>query len=645
MNEKINRNDPCPCGSGKKYKKCCGLNEVISISNVIEDEVVRLQHQLVDYALQHYEREIEQDYEQLEPHLNLNDESEQDFYLTIHTIWFTLFKEVDGEETILEKFIRYESKNIKRPKLKDILNTWTDVRILAGEAIDIDGNILKLKNFFTGETEEISLVNSHKVEGGKNSFIFGMAMPYEDKLIFIPSLIELTNLQPDIAYQFIEEKSAQLGYDSPEEGFNAFFMEIMNDLPSVGFTVEPDNLEWSAPVYQEVAKVFQKKMNELNESQSLIEFGILIWHKFCEKRQKQIKNPAVYAAALHYLISFIFPEDFPSTQKKVAEIYGVSAGSISNRYYELDEVLHDDIVQMLEESAGPAEAGINPLASEQMLNGVFAEIQEQGLESIEEIEEFLNKKINQPQKPVKKTSRNNKEHAQNLIYEAIEAQGIDRYKLALEALDLDPSNADAYNLAGEFADSPEEAAEIYKNGMEAAEKELGKEFFLENRGYFWGLIETRPYMRAKNKYAQALVVIGKSAEAASEYEAILELNPMDNQGVRYDLFPIYLELKQFDKAKALLKQFPEGSTHWLFNELLLELLEKGKTAKATRLLKKANAQNKYVIDYITEKKRLPKQMPEYYSWGDQNEAIIYAFSAILIWSGVEGLQEWIAKKK
>ena len=22
---KIGRNDPCPCGSGKKYKKCCGV--------------------------------------------------------------------------------------------------------------------------------------------------------------------------------------------------------------------------------------------------------------------------------------------------------------------------------------------------------------------------------------------------------------------------------------------------------------------------------------------------------------------------------------------------------------------------------------------------------------------------------------------
>ena len=23
---KVGRNDPCPCGSGKKYKHCCGKN-------------------------------------------------------------------------------------------------------------------------------------------------------------------------------------------------------------------------------------------------------------------------------------------------------------------------------------------------------------------------------------------------------------------------------------------------------------------------------------------------------------------------------------------------------------------------------------------------------------------------------------------
>jgi len=27
--KKICRNDPCPCGSGKKYKKCCGIGEML----------------------------------------------------------------------------------------------------------------------------------------------------------------------------------------------------------------------------------------------------------------------------------------------------------------------------------------------------------------------------------------------------------------------------------------------------------------------------------------------------------------------------------------------------------------------------------------------------------------------------------------
>jgi hypothetical protein len=27
MSEKVGRNDPCPCGSGKKYKNCCFIKE------------------------------------------------------------------------------------------------------------------------------------------------------------------------------------------------------------------------------------------------------------------------------------------------------------------------------------------------------------------------------------------------------------------------------------------------------------------------------------------------------------------------------------------------------------------------------------------------------------------------------------------
>lgn len=32
----VNRNDPCPCGSGKKYKKCCGLKEAKAHSKELQ---------------------------------------------------------------------------------------------------------------------------------------------------------------------------------------------------------------------------------------------------------------------------------------------------------------------------------------------------------------------------------------------------------------------------------------------------------------------------------------------------------------------------------------------------------------------------------------------------------------------------------
>ena len=39
MNNKIGRNDPCPCGSGKKFKKCCiSKPEMIQSHTWAEDD-------------------------------------------------------------------------------------------------------------------------------------------------------------------------------------------------------------------------------------------------------------------------------------------------------------------------------------------------------------------------------------------------------------------------------------------------------------------------------------------------------------------------------------------------------------------------------------------------------------------------------
>ena len=38
----IGRNDPCPCGSGKKYKKCCQSKNAVTIETVQQDELERV---------------------------------------------------------------------------------------------------------------------------------------------------------------------------------------------------------------------------------------------------------------------------------------------------------------------------------------------------------------------------------------------------------------------------------------------------------------------------------------------------------------------------------------------------------------------------------------------------------------------------
>ena len=62
---KVSRNEPCPCGSGKKYKKCCGSKDTVLITDVIDHEVLELQKEARIFAMQRYGYAISDDFEDL----------------------------------------------------------------------------------------------------------------------------------------------------------------------------------------------------------------------------------------------------------------------------------------------------------------------------------------------------------------------------------------------------------------------------------------------------------------------------------------------------------------------------------------------------------------------------------------------------
>lgn len=236
------------------------------------------------------------------------------------------------------------------------------------------------------------------------------------------------------------------------------------------------------------------------------------------------------------------------------------------------------------------------------------------------------------------------QRAQELMYQAWEESNpARRIILAHEALSISPDCTDAYVLlAEEEADTVGRALEYYQQGVAASERALGEEYFEENEGYFWGLLETRPYMRAREGLATALWQLGREEEALAHYRDMLRLNPNDNQGVRYALLNLLLTLNREAEAKALLMEYEgDASAEWLYTQALLAFREEGANREADQVLQQALEMNPHVPAYLTGRKRIPARLPEYIAWGQESEAASYASGSLPFWRRTPGAVDWL----
>jgi len=235
--------------------------------------------------------------------------------------------------------------------------------------------------------------------------------------------------------------------------------------------------------------------------------------------------------------------------------------------------------------------------------------------------------------------------AQELIYDAWEAPTKKRrVALARKALKISPDCADAYLLLAETeATSADEVINFYRKGVEAGERAIGKKAFKNDVGHFWGILETRPYMRARAGLAECLREMGKTEEAVDHYWDMLRLNPNDNQGVRDLLMPCLIELGRDQDAEKLFKQYRnDGMAVWLYSRVLLDFRKHGDSAVSCKSLKTALKENRHVPDYLLGRKKLPRYLPDYYGFGDENEAVFYAYGSREAWKATPGALEWLA---
>ena len=194
--------------------------------------------------------------------------------------------------------------------------------------------------------------------------------------------------------------------------------------------------------------------------------------------------------------------------------------------------------------------------------------------------------------------------AQELAYDAMEAAergDVERaVELAQQACDLHPHCVDALLLLSQAgSENRRELIENLRRTVEVAAEGLGDDFE-EMPGRFWGFHETRPYMRARAMLAQMLAEAGKHDEAIEHYEEMLNLNPGDNQGLRYELMGLYLLKGNLDGVRWLFEQYEdEGSAVFAWGRVLERYLDDDEPG-ALAALERARKGNEHVEAYLLE---------------------------------------------
>ena len=185
---------------------------------------------------------------------------------------------------------------------------------------------------------------------------------------------------------------------------------------------------------------------------------------------------------------------------------------------------------------------------------------------------------------------------------------------------------------------------MYEQGVAAAERVLGPAAFADNVFYFWGLVETRPYMRARYGLARAEYHLGNHSAAIAHAEELLRLNPGDNQGIRYVLLNWLLaEPDRRDDVAKLLLRYDDASAEWAYGRALHLFKMAGSSKRASTALRDAVECNRHVPAYLLRTKQIPTEIPTSYGFGDDSEAILYADAAMSLWDSVPGAIEWLRK--
>lgn len=563
------RNEPCPCGSGKKYKKCCGKVGDDLLSSVVNEELDRILIRFFDTyptgasreSMMHLMRQWAETLRgSWEPaHI---EEAASEFYLFIE------------DNSQWQEYVRKQRADAARGTVQDVLGKWEEPFMLLGEITAAKPNTLEVTELVTGDVMELVRIEGMPADEG--TLLFGVVLPDarrgENAVAPVSSMLFLAKWSKQTKKSLLElrEKSSE---ELPAEFIRKHTLEIYELLVKRSMASMNEMIEDVLATRQLTAlKQLDEQLAAVEESadvrEMLQKLAVAYFLNSEDEEDEELDVSAFVQATLQ------IGQSLSLIKSEVAIETGEDAAAVEHFSTELRE-LYDAMMKDGDAAAAAIyEIGSDPRPTE-------AKLWETAMTTSGVVEPERRPGVDEGR-------------AQRLAYEAYRAETEEkRRELAETACSIVSDLSDGLLLKAETIEDADKASEFYERAIREASKRF------EARENPWQNIPNRPFMRAAFAYGTHLFMHGEFSEAADVFLDLVRMNTTDNQGARYEAIASLIHANRFKEAGELLVRYERGSENdatYLYLDWKLENeATGGASEEVAGMLKKASAANSHVM--------------------------------------------------
>lgn len=316
----VGRNDPCPCGSGKKYKKCCDGKEAVTVEVMQAEEIERiLQKFYDDYPKKEDVSNFVQIANEMKEKLCKYIEEEQIEAIALDEFFF--HKRPD----IWLKYVEKAAKTQVRSSVQEILKTWKEPRILLGQVASVEEQYAVVNDLFSTETIQLRRESEKPISIG--AFVYCFILPdgtnSENHYLAISSLIFIPEEFEERFTTFV--KAFSKSTDSFATYWQNESIHFWESLGTAGYAGD-EFTQFEASVIEALEHFLEEHHCSSAKLLEVVEDYLV------ELQPKARKQVAIAAGAVRFGMEAEFIPSVKGTLKEIAAYFDVSSSSM-NKYY------------------------------------------------------------------------------------------------------------------------------------------------------------------------------------------------------------------------------------------------------------------------------------------------------------------------